>query len=73
MEGVPAIEKDMFDRIKRFIRETRVELTKVTWPTRREVFSSTLIIIAMSAFLAVIIGVFDFGMSKLIDWILSQR
>jgi len=63
----------MFDRIKRFIRETRVELTKVTWPTRREVFSSTLIIVAMSAFLAGIIGVFDFGMSKLIDWILSQR
>ncbi|MCX7021856.1 MAG: preprotein translocase subunit SecE [bacterium] len=63
----------MFDRIKRFVRETRVELSKVTWPTRREVVSSTLIIIAMSAFLAVLIGVFDFGMSTLIDWILSQR
>jgi preprotein translocase subunit SecE len=63
----------MFDKLKRFIRETRVELSKVTWPTRREVISSTLIILAMSAFLAVIIGVFDFGVSKLIDWILSMR
>jgi preprotein translocase subunit SecE len=63
----------MFDKLKRFLRETRVELSKVTWPTRREVVSSTLIIIVMSAFLAVIIGVFDFGVSKLIDWILSMR
>jgi preprotein translocase subunit SecE len=63
----------MFDKIKKFLRETRVELSKVTWPNRREVVSSTLVIIVMSALLAVIIGVFDFGLSKLIDWILSLR
>jgi preprotein translocase subunit SecE len=72
-ERVFAPETVMFDKIKKFLRETRVELSKVTWPNRREVVSSTLVIIVMSALLAVIIGVFDFGLSKLIDWILSLR
>ncbi len=63
----------MFDKIKKFLRETRVELSKVTWPNRREVVSSTMVIVVMSACLAVIIGVFDFGLSRLIDWILSLR
>ncbi len=63
----------MFEKIKKYLRETRVELSKVTWPNRREVVSSTMVIVVMSAFLAIIIGVFDFGLSKLIDWILSLR
>lgn len=63
----------MFDKVKRFLRETRVELSKVTWPNRREVVSSTLIIVVMSALLAVIIGIYDFGLGTLIDWILSLR
>ncbi len=63
----------MFDKIKKYLRETRVELSKVTWPNRREVVSSTMVIVVMSAFLAIIIGVFDFGLSKLIDWVLSLR
>jgi len=63
----------MFDKVKRFLRETRVELSKVTWPTRREVVSSTLIIVVMSALLAVIIGIYDFGLGALTDWILSLR
>ena len=63
----------MFKKIGRFLRETWVELSKVTWPSRREVVSSTLVILVMCAIMAVIIGVFDFGLTKFIDWILSLR
>jgi len=63
----------MFEKITKFLRETRVELSKVTWPNRREVVSSTMVIVIMSVCLAIIIGVFDFGLSKLVDWILSLR
>ncbi|MBD3372845.1 MAG: preprotein translocase subunit SecE [Candidatus Coatesbacteria bacterium] len=63
----------MFDKTKRFFRETWVELSKVTWPSRREVVSSTMVILVMCLVMAVLIGAFDFGLSKLIDWILSWR
>jgi preprotein translocase subunit SecE len=63
----------MFKKIGRFLRETWVELSKVTWPSRSEVISSTIVILVMCTIMAVIIGFFDFGLTKLIDWILSLR
>ncbi|MBD3400614.1 MAG: preprotein translocase subunit SecE [Candidatus Coatesbacteria bacterium] len=63
----------MFKKIGRFLRETWVELSKVTWPSRSEVISSTIVILVMCTIMAVIIGFFDYGLTKLIDWILSLR
>jgi len=55
---------------RRFFNETIGELRKVSWPTRKEAFNLTIIvvivIIAMSAFL----GSLDFIFSKLFELIL---
>ena len=43
--------------IVRYFRETRGELRKVTWPTREEAWRLTLVVIAVSAAMAVFLGV----------------
>jgi preprotein translocase subunit SecE len=49
----------MFDKIKRFFGETRVEMRKVTWPTREELKQSTKIVIVATFVVTLFIGVID--------------
>ena len=53
-------------RIIQFLKEVRVELAKVVWPSRREAFKITGIVILFSVFVAVFLGLVDFGLAKLI-------
>jgi len=46
-----------------FIRETRQELNKVTWPNRNELWQSTLVVIITTLMLAAFIGVIDLILS----------
>ena len=43
--------------VVRYIRETRGELRKVTWPTREEAWRLTLVVIGVSAAMAIFLGV----------------
>jgi preprotein translocase subunit SecE len=56
----------MFEKLKRFLREVRAEMEKVTWPGRQEVQAATLVIIALVLILAVFIGGVDFIVSRLL-------
>ncbi len=51
------------NRIVRYFRETWFELRRVSWPTRSEAANLTLIVIAVTSFLAIILG--------LMDWLFS--
>ena len=46
--------------IVRYLRETRAELRKVTWPTREEVVRLTLIVLGVTAFMATLLGAIDY-------------
>jgi preprotein translocase subunit SecE len=61
----------MLDKIKKFIKEVRFELTKVTWTTRQELIYSTIIVIVVSIILSIFIGVVDLGLSNLASMLLS--
>lgn len=50
-----------------FISEVRAELVKVTWPKRDEVVRLTLVVIAISAIVAIFVGVLDFLFTKLLE------
>jgi preprotein translocase subunit SecE len=54
---------------KEFIKDIRMEFTKVSWPTRHEVRSSTKVVIVAVMIMSVFIGVVDriitFGMGFL--------
>ncbi len=49
-----------------FVREVRQELAKVTWPTRRELFYTTLSVLVMSALAAL----FFFFTDLVIGWVI---
>jgi len=62
----------MFERLKRFLKEVRVELTKVTWPTMAELRSSTGIVIITTLLVTFFIGLVDVGLSRLIAIFLGR-
>ncbi len=51
--------------ITRFLRETRSELRKVTWPSRQEATNLTIIVIAVTLTMAASLGLIDYLFSKL--------
>ncbi|MEI6046840.1 MAG: preprotein translocase subunit SecE [Chloroflexota bacterium] len=42
-----------------FVRESRVEMTKVDWPDRKTTRNLTIVVIALSAIMAAVLGTFD--------------
>jgi len=53
-----------------FFSETKQELKKVVWPTRRELTGSTVVVIVTTLMLAAFIGVVDFILSQIIQRII---
>ena len=60
----------MFERLKKFLKEVRIELTKVTWPTASELRGSTGVVIVTVLILTVFVGIVDLGLSHLIGALL---
>lgn len=57
----------------RYVRETRGELRKVTWPTREESWRLTLIVLAVSAATALFLGVIlDTAFSNAVQFLVEQ-
>ena len=49
----------MFEKIRHFFSETRVEMRKVTWPTRDALKESTKIVIVATFVVTMFIGIID--------------
>jgi preprotein translocase subunit SecE len=49
----------MFEKVIKFLSETRAELRKVTWPTRDELIESTKIVIIATVVVTIFIGIID--------------
>jgi preprotein translocase subunit SecE len=54
-----AVSAKPIGRVRTFFREVRIEMKKVTWPTRKELLKSTGVVIIAVAIAAAFIGVFD--------------
>lgn len=57
----------MFERIITFLKEARVELKKVTWPTRNQTTRYTVAVILMSLAVAALLGGLDVTFSFLLN------
>jgi preprotein translocase subunit SecE len=60
----------MINKITKFLKEVRQELTKVAWPSKDELRDSTIVVIVLSILLSAFIGVVDFGLSRITTLIL---
>ena len=61
-----------WQRSGEFLQEVRNEMKRVTWPTQREVYATTLVVILFS----VVFGLYLFGVDLLIgrsvEWIIRR-
>ncbi|HSO72169.1 MAG TPA: preprotein translocase subunit SecE [Thermodesulfobacteriota bacterium] len=57
---------------KTFFREVRMELKKVTWPTRKETLAATAMVIILSVVVAFFLGILDVGLAKLVGSIMGR-
>ena len=59
------------DTITQFLREVRIELSKVTWPTRKDTIASTSVVLVIVILIAAFLGIVDLGLSRLMRILLS--
>jgi preprotein translocase subunit SecE len=53
--------------VSRFFRDVRSEMKSVSWPNRDDLKEGTLVVIVMSAIVAVFLSMVDFGFSKILE------
>ncbi len=56
-------------RIILFFQESYAELRKVTWPSREEAVASTKVVLVSTLLIAGMLGLVDFILFKLVDWL----
>jgi preprotein translocase subunit SecE len=56
---------------KEFFEQSKVELKKVTWPTKQETVRTGVAVLVFSVIMALYLGVVDFALSKIVALILS--
>ncbi len=54
-----------------FFQQVRAELGKVTWPTRREVLLTTVMVFAFAALTAIFFGLVDLGIRSGLSAVLN--
>lgn len=64
--------KQLFEKLVQFFKEVRMELGKVSWPSRNELTVSTMAVVFFTVVMAAFIGVIDFALVKVLE-ILAAR
>jgi preprotein translocase subunit SecE len=70
----PIIEKESdnyYQRSLQFLREVKIELKKVTWPSRKQAVGSTIVVIILVMIISLFLGVVDIGLSSLVRVVLQ--
>ncbi|TNF49016.1 preprotein translocase subunit SecE [bacterium] len=61
----------MWNRFRTFLSEVKVELKKVTWPTRQDTLTSTGVVLVVTTIISFYLGFIDILLSKLVQYILG--
>ena len=63
--------KELYQSSKQFYLDVRGEMKKVSWPSRDEVFGTTVIVVASVFFFGIYLGVVDALLSKGFQMVLA--
>ena len=63
--------KIIAEKIIRFLKEAKIELKKVTWPTPRQTLASTSVVIIVVIIVSMFLGIVDVGLAKAIRMVLG--
>jgi preprotein translocase subunit SecE len=72
METVREAAGGRLERARVFLAEVRNELKRVTWPTQKEVYATTVVVILFSVFFGLYLFILDYGINNLVQWIFRR-
>jgi preprotein translocase subunit SecE len=52
-----------------FLVEVRNEMRRVSWPSSREVYATTVVVLLVSAFFGTFLWLVDLGLDQVVSWI----
>ena len=60
----------MIQKAVNYVKDVKTEMAKVSWPTRAELYESTIIVLVLSLILAIFVFGVDQGLSNILKIIL---
>jgi preprotein translocase subunit SecE len=63
--------KAFLQQTAQFFREVKVELQKVTFPTRQETVGSTIVVLVLTVIVAIYLGFSDWALAKIVKMLLQ--
>jgi len=61
----------MFKKLIKFLQEVRQEMKKVTWPTRKEISGSTIVVIITVFIVAIYLGIVDNVLQRIMLYLVN--
>ena len=61
-----------WENSRTFLTEVRHEMKRVTWPSRKEVYATTVVVILTSAFFGLYLWGLDLALDRLVRWIFQR-
>ena len=59
----------LFARVGLFYRQVVSELTKVVWPTRKQLSTYTAVVLVFVSFVIAVVSVLDLILTKIVFWV----
>lgn len=63
--------REIGPRTATFLGEVWAEMKKVHWPTRKETYAATVVVLVVTVLVAVFLGVVDLAVTRIIQFLLS--
>jgi preprotein translocase subunit SecE len=63
-------EPNFLQKSGQFLREVKIELKKVTWPTRKQTMASTVVVVVLVMIFSLFLGLVDMGLSSIVRGVL---
>ena len=60
------------ERARLFLSEVRNELKRVTWPSSKEVYATTVVVILVSLFFGLYLFALDYSINSVVQWIFRR-
>ena len=71
-DNVKSAPASWWGNARTFLTEVRNELKRVTWPSRKEVYATTVVVILTSIFFGIYLWLVDLGFGRVVQFIFSH-
>lgn len=61
----------VFETFRDYLVESRAEIKKVTWPTKKEARVTSIAVLVLVVIMSLFLGIVDLGLTKIVELILT--